>query len=518
MGNSTETSRRRLLRSLGVGGLTGLVGCGQTRENQSQTSNTKPSEKQSDSEAPMDWEVDPLEHDKDIAARYYPWHSEGENWLQDSPGEPVLGEYNSRDEEVINQHIKWALEHGINRFAINWWGPGEFTDVTLRDHFLEAQLASEISFSIHYASPGPLSVNQTEIGNTIPMNSENRARLRADFRYLENNYFERENFFKVDGKPVVDLYNAVLFTGDIQGAVTDIRDEVEDVYLIADIVNWSPQFSDKHWIGAFDAITTYNFYTPGVGRQTDGEWDKVRSGTDKWYRWWRLAAEEEDVDFFPMTFPGYDDTEERPYRDHPVLERDPENFREFSQMAGKYIGSESDTISITTFNEWQEFTAVEPGKSYGEEYLNVIANTLVNEEIDHFDPSTYDNLTLNFDGAVRPEGGDSRKLAIMLGELSIHGGGEVLNYDIGNPEEEPIFTEGFFEPNRSDFDIGDYRWLGGPTDETHIRFARNEPVTEAVLYGDPFDSGVSADVYFNGERTDSVAFDSGLAEYSVALS
>ncbi|MFH1230496.1 MAG: hypothetical protein V1709_03270 [Planctomycetota bacterium] len=50
--------------------------------------------------------------------------------------QPQLGEYNSRNPEIIKQHLAWAQDAGINFFAINWFGPGSTSDVTIKTIFL----------------------------------------------------------------------------------------------------------------------------------------------------------------------------------------------------------------------------------------------------------------------------------------------------------------------------------------------------------------------------------------------
>lgn len=65
-----------------------------------------------------------MELDKLVGAYYYQWYRGDDGyglhddrpWLEHVPGEPVLGQNHSRDDDVINQHLKWALEHGINWF------------------------------------------------------------------------------------------------------------------------------------------------------------------------------------------------------------------------------------------------------------------------------------------------------------------------------------------------------------------------------------------------------------------
>lgn len=62
--------------------------------------------------------IDSVEPDHLVGAHYYPWYGIPgggyEQWTAESPSEPVLGEYDATDREVIEQHVQWCLEHGIS--------------------------------------------------------------------------------------------------------------------------------------------------------------------------------------------------------------------------------------------------------------------------------------------------------------------------------------------------------------------------------------------------------------------
>jgi hypothetical protein len=125
--SDTSSTRRGFIAAIGGAALSGCAGIGE-RLNTPSASDADPGTP--DSSPPgttsertgtgAEWEVDPLEHDKMVGAYYYAWYQPGQNWLDRSPSTPVLGEYNSRDEDVINQHITWAAEHGINTFIYRW--------------------------------------------------------------------------------------------------------------------------------------------------------------------------------------------------------------------------------------------------------------------------------------------------------------------------------------------------------------------------------------------------------------
>ncbi len=305
-----------------------------------------------------------------IGAYYYPWYSETRHWTEGYKGIPVLGEYDSRDQQVINTHIEWAVSNGIDFFAMSWWGPGSWEDVTLREHFLKASLIDRIKFCIHYETWGRLKVSCWWVNLNDPAN---RERLRQDFEYLRDTYFNHPSYLLIDGKPVVIIYLARTFVGDVKNVISELREELEEnVYLIGDLVYW--QNPDAPWqrrlIQQFDAVTAYNMYIPfpGIGKNFV---DRV----SRRYEEWRQVASELGVGFIPSVMPGFDDTAVRRAK-HPVIERSPQLFRDFCSRALQHLDPKLSAVLITSFNEWHEYTQIEPAEEYGMTYLEIVKDVL----------------------------------------------------------------------------------------------------------------------------------------------
>lgn len=108
--------------------------------------------------------VDVLDADRLVGAHYYPWFGElapagsahREGWSDESTISPVLGEYDSHDLAVIDQHLKWCLEHGIGWLSISWWGPRDHGDEIIREYMAATDVFEEIRYSILYETTGRL--------------------------------------------------------------------------------------------------------------------------------------------------------------------------------------------------------------------------------------------------------------------------------------------------------------------------------------------------------------------------
>ena len=306
-----------------------------------------------------------------IGAYYYPWYSETRHWNEGYKGKPVLGEYSSRNGKTINTHIDWATGHGIDFFIMSWWGPDSWEDVTLRDCFLKADLAGEIGFCIHYETWGRLEVSRDEIDIDNP---SNRERLKQDFGYLRDTYFGEHGYLLIDGRPVVVIYLARTFTGDVEEAISELRKELgENVYLIGDVVYWQEPDTPKQrmLMGQFDAVTAYNMHT-SVEDIDENFIGKV-SGK---YAKWRKVTGELGVEFVPDLMPGFDDTAVRPRAGHPVIGRSPQRFEDFCDEVLKHLDPDLNAVFITSFNEWHEYTQIEPSQDYGTIYLEKVRDKL----------------------------------------------------------------------------------------------------------------------------------------------
>ncbi len=307
-----------------------------------------------------------------VGAYWYPWYgSDGRHWNEGYIGTPVLGRYSSADPMIINQQIDWATGHGIDFWAVSWWGPGSFEDGVIRSSFLGAELAEEIQFAVFYESLGRLEIRDGVIDVD---DVGNRQTLIADMRYLASTYFDAPNYLHIDGRPVVFLYLTRIFVGDVAQAMEDVREIVrevtgEEVFIVGDEVYWHPPASSR--VALFDGVTAYNMHTsvPGIAQ---GFADKVISQ----YRVWAGASAEMGVTFVPDVMPGFDDTAVRPGAGHPVIPRSGTLFTELLEASLDLASGQARMVMITSWNEWHEGTSIEPAEEFGFEYLELLKSTL----------------------------------------------------------------------------------------------------------------------------------------------
>lgn len=308
-----------------------------------------------------------------IGAFYYPWwHDDGTHWKCGYMGKPFLGEYSSKDQKVISKHINWASENGINFFIMSWCGyesGNEFRDETIKNYFLKSKDIEKIKFAILYETKGRLKKDKYEKFNFD--NTDNKDKLIEDFKYISKVYFNHPQYLKINKKPMVFIYLARDFNRNYKNAMRELRSEINrervEMYLMGDMVYWQNPNCQKELIEQFDGITAYNMHKDcsSISEQF------VEKVIDN-YKYWFNVTSNWDVDFIPNVMPGFDKSAYKSNKKHPVISRKIEDFRHFCKEAKKYL-SDNKIITITSWNEWHEYTQIEPDKTcYLEEYLKVI--------------------------------------------------------------------------------------------------------------------------------------------------
>ena len=157
----------------------------------------------------------PAKSDRIVAAHYYAAWKKGAAGIHEGFDDlaevfpdrtPLMGYYDEENPEVCDWEIKWALEHGINCFIYCWyrydWNMGKpvTTDALRCSHgiheaLFNAKYGDMMNFAIMFeVSPRWGGTDEDDmLENLMPF-------------WMEN-YFKRDNYLKIDNKPVLFIYN-----------------------------------------------------------------------------------------------------------------------------------------------------------------------------------------------------------------------------------------------------------------------------------------------------------------------
>ena len=298
-----------------------------------------------------------------VGAYYYPWYdSDGRHW-QGYLGTPILGNYSVKDAGILQQHTQWAVQHGISFFVMSWRGEGGFEDTVLREHWVQENHNNQLSFAILYESIGLLTITNGQINLDDPIN---RQKLSRDFQYLAQTYFNRDDYLRVNGEPVLFFYLSRDFTGDISGAIQLVEQTAgETLYIVGDEVYWhEPQLAR---LQPYSAVTAYNMHRsePDIAHN-------FAENVSAQYELWAEMSRSAGVGFVPGILPAFDDTAVRPEAHHPIIPRDIELFTKQLQLSAPLAQQSPNMMMITSWNEWHEYTSIEPAEEYDFSFLSAL--------------------------------------------------------------------------------------------------------------------------------------------------
>ncbi len=363
-----------------------------------------------------------------VGAHYYLWYPQNfkQGFLRqklDPKQAPRLGLYSSNDIKVIEQHIRWSSQYGIDFLTLDYWPNRGYQNNIISDNFLKAKNIDDIKFCIFYET-WAIGFNK-DLGTTV-FDSNNISRFINDLDHISKTFFDHPSYLHVMNRPVIILYLSRTFSGDYRSAIEMVRKSMKkngyDPFIIGDEIFWkvtplvekesiphplteTPQV-DR--IKCFDAITSYNMYENGKKEHKGyGESSKFIEDVAAKYEEYIKAAGK-GVVFVPMIIPGYNDRGVRLGDDHYAIPRQWNSEalegsflkESFERLAFRFLDPRINMILITSFNEWNEDTAIEPltysnptnldisnsrvsytqgysYKGYGETYLEVIRDKVI---------------------------------------------------------------------------------------------------------------------------------------------
>jgi len=330
------------------------------------------------------------EKDVKVGAYYYIWWGLPSpyinHWNESVKGTPFLGKYNSSDPTIADRHILWAKQNGIDFFAVSWLGNGTWVDwildtpdhtwdfdeidCNLKSGLLKARHMQNFNFCLFYETSIILS-NANEHG-------KNFTKIFVDdMVYAAQQYFSHPSYLRIDGRPVLFVYELpYLYQNSpisVQALFDCVRLELTStggVYLVGDVGNnyTSPHNVNSSLLNCVDAVTSY-FYA--LAYASEG-WQNITEYARTYYPMWRLVMNPKGIRFIPNAYPGFNNTELENVSQPVVLPPNETMFREMLTIAFNYADDYLKTVMITSWNEWLEATAIEPSMEFGELLLHTV--------------------------------------------------------------------------------------------------------------------------------------------------
>lgn len=323
-----------------------------------------------------------------VGAHYYCWYPRNfsQGFLRNvlvPLQKPVMGLYNSNDVSVVEQHIAWCSKYGIDFLALDWWPTRPEQKRVITDAFLKAENLGDIKFCIFYET---WALNFDSDYGSITFDEKMTRRFLEDMLQIAKLFFSHPSYLRIGDRPVIFLYLSRAFCGNYSEALKMLRTELGKKgyvpFIIGDEIFWKVTSGGERKgvlptattqpqverIRLFDAITSYNLYENGKKEHSGYGADSshVQEVCEIYEKY--IDTCERKVGFVPNVVPGYNDRGVRSGKNHYVIPRQwrestPEGsfFSEcLDRIALRYVDPDLNMIMITTWNEWNEDTAIEP--------------------------------------------------------------------------------------------------------------------------------------------------------------
>jgi hypothetical protein len=323
-----------------------------------------------------------------ISAAYMSWDMEGLARYK-LPDKPLLGLYDALNDVVQWKHIDWATGHGINVF----WCSSNLD--SQYEYEVAKNLLSKGGIFVG-AMPGPDPWRMVKGGAGLPDWAYNLSDPynRNIFIEIMTKWFSlvsSPNYFRIDGKPAFFIWDENAFT-NINEAYDEIKKNAKnmgfDLFIISHclpripMVNINEQLESwnrlkgEEWWNHIDALTSWiGFYEPSRSIKEIGIEERIEAYLnyyEKSLTIWKNFCEARGKFFVPTITPGFDNSYSWGGPDVVPLPRSIERFRKSLEIAIKHTSLGYQDIRIDTWNDFGEWSYVEPSMSEKFNYLNAI--------------------------------------------------------------------------------------------------------------------------------------------------
>jgi hypothetical protein len=321
-----------------------------------------------------------------VSAVYMPWNMKSIP-MKGNDG-PLLGKYDANDDIVQFKHIDWATGHGINVFWIssNINSPYE---VSVIEHLL---FKGGIKVGIMPGPDGKMARGGKELPDwAIDLNNTNNSKILIEIMERIATYTTSSNYFKVNGKPAIYIWDEAAFFNQyntylkIKNIVKDKSDS--EPFLIAGNIPSVPimptdkyfsyllQFREKGWqlVDGFTGWICFHYPLNDPSIIENHE-----QYLPSHIQVWKNFAIQRNKYFIFTVSPGFDNSYSWGGPQTPLL-RSPQKFEERLLIELSYLDKGGyKEIRIDTWNDFGEWSYVEPSRNEGYDYLFKLKDILSN--------------------------------------------------------------------------------------------------------------------------------------------
>jgi len=328
-----------------------------------------------------------------VGAIYEPWDMKIVVGKYDLPDKPLLGLYDASDEIVQWKHVDWATGHGVNVFYVDggfweeWKAHGR--EGRIIRGLMEKGMKCAVLWGWLWEAYFKRGTNDSMLPDWIVDlgDSYNAEKFEEVIRpLLESGFFNHPNFFKISGKSVIFIYDEVALIHE-KDTILNFRKEFERLYgvqpyLIADTlfrIPSNPANEYERYFFSHKNLEVFDAFASGAGFMNNlPEFRPYAENYDSYYEprlsLWSEFAHSYNKKFVPTVIPGFYNGYSWGPKDQIPIARNAELFEKRIKSALKY--AEEVGIRIDTWNDFGEWTYIEPSVKEGFAYLSALKEAL----------------------------------------------------------------------------------------------------------------------------------------------
>ncbi|NUQ01890.1 MAG: glycoside hydrolase family 99-like domain-containing protein, partial [Armatimonadetes bacterium] len=288
---------------------------------------------------------------------------------------PVLGWYDESSPEVVDWQIKWAVEHGVSFFLVDWyWSAGNTNLMHWLEALDQARYKNQLQWAVMWA-------------NHNAPNTHSEADWRKVTQFWIDHYLKQPNYLKVNGKPAVYLWSPHNIRRDLGGseAVKKLFAMSQEMAQAAGLpgitfvaMNEGEGEAAARQLAAetYAGNATYHWWSDAPNRASDSRnysyelvAERSRPGWEK--RRAPLAAQ--GLFYQPTADTGWDARPWHGDKSFVIHDRTPALFERILRDAKAHLDQHGeDTLILGPWNEWGEGSYIEPNLEYGFEMLEAV--------------------------------------------------------------------------------------------------------------------------------------------------
>lgn len=323
---------------------------------------------------------------------------------------PIWGPVDEADPAVMEMQIDEATRHGVNVFIYDWYwfDRRPFLEQCLDDGFLGASNNEKMKFFLMWANHDANYTWDVRLSDTMWRENCNvwegavdRAAFNEVVHRVNEKYFSRPNYYRINGKPVFMIYDVDNLVKGL-GGMENTKEALE--YFRAETVKaghpglelqltgWGERINNMsgvdgaHYLSTkevvpvlgFDSVTNYQFvHFCDMNRAYADILEDVA-------REWARMDRDYTVPYYPHVSIGWDNNPRfRGFVPNVCRDNDPAAFEKALRMAKDFVDAHDlpvPLITVNSWNEWTETSYLEPDTLYGYGYLEAVKKVFVDGE------------------------------------------------------------------------------------------------------------------------------------------